>query len=158
MKHNKNLKEVLNNINSALDFFYEKDIELLELGIQERAISHKFACYLQKYFEKYDVDCEYDKDGSNTKILNGISECSIDRNTDRILPDIIIHKRKSGNNFIVFEIKSKQGATECDIKKLELMTKNDGQFKYSYGFFIKFDKKRINSKLDMYINGKKSKI
>jgi hypothetical protein len=147
---------ILKKINIALDIFYNLDFKLIELNVQERAISHKFACYLQELFKNYDVDCEYDKHEEYTKKLDNISECSEEKKTNRILPDIIVHKRKiDDHNLAVFEIKSKQSASSCDIKKLELMTKQDGQFKYKFGFFIKFGKERKDCKIEVYINGEK---
>jgi len=147
---------ILKKINISLDIFYNSDFELIELNTQERAISHKLACYLQECFKNYDVDCEYDKHGEYIKKLDHISECSEEKKTNRILPDIIIHKRKfDDHNLAVFEIKSKKRAISCDIKKLELMTKQDGQFKYKFGFFIKFEKERKDCRIEVYINGEK---
>lgn len=149
-------KELKKKVNLALDLFYENDSQLIEDKVQERAITHRFALYLEQLFKGYDIDCEYDKHGKLTKELEGISECSLERMTDRILPDILIHKRgNDSDNLVVFEIKSKTDANDCDIRKLELMTKKNGQFNYSFGVFIKFTENRKDCKIEWYINAQK---
>ena len=146
--------EIIGKVNLALDLFYEKDAHLIEINVHERSIAHKFAEYLQLLFPEYNVDCEYDKHGKYTKELEGVKECDEERKTNRILPDIIIHKRgHDRNNLVVFEIKSKSEATACDIKKLGLMTTKDGEFRYEVGMFIKFADRRTNCGITMYING-----
>jgi len=147
-------REVIRKVNLALDLFYEKDAHLIEINVHERSIAHKFAEYLQLLFPGYNVDCEYDKHGKYTKTLEGISECRGEDATDRILPDIIIHNRGvDDENLAAFEVKSKSGATACDIKKLELMTAKGGEFRYDFGIFIEFADRRTNCEITLYING-----
>jgi hypothetical protein len=146
--------EIIGKVNLALDLFYEKDAHLIDINVHERSIAHKFAEYLQLLFPDHNVDCEYDKHGNYTKELERIKECDEDRKTNRILPDIIIHKRgHDRNNLVVFEVKSKSEASACDIKKLELMTAMDGEFKYDFGIFIEFGDRRRNCEMMLYING-----
>lgn len=144
-------EEIAKIINLALDFFYktEKDLDISK--IHERAICHRFAIVLEYFFPEYNLDCEYDRHGDDHKRLD--EEIKKYRKTenpsDRALPDIIVHRRKiDKNNLCVFEIKSKEDATEEDIKKLELMTKKEGEenkrFGYDFGIFIKFEQERNN--------------
>ncbi len=150
-----NKEEILRKINLALDLFYENDSQIVNLKVNERAICHQFAIYLKYLFKNYDVDCEYDKHGDDFKKLENISECSERKKTDRILPDILVHKRGNDkNNLIIIEIKSKSDADSCDIKKLELMTNHKGQFKYNFGVFIEFKDTKENTKPKLFINGK----
>jgi hypothetical protein len=152
-------QEIIRKIDIALDLFYEKDKYLIEINVHERSIAHKFAEYLQLLFPDYNLDCEYDKHGKYTKELEGIRECDEDRKTNRILPDIVIHHRgHDRNNLVVFEIKSKSEATACDIKKLELLTKESGQFRYALGVFVLFGNERPECKLKLFINGMQSEI
>ena len=152
-------RDIIKKINLALDLFYEKDAHLIEINVHERSIAHKFAEYLQLLFPEYNVDCEYDKHGKYTKELEGIKECDEERKTNRILPDIIIHKRgHDRNNLVVFEVKSKSEATACDIKKLELMTAQGGGFRYGFGFFVQFGNKRTDCQIRLFINGIENEI
>jgi hypothetical protein len=147
-------RDIIKKINLSLDLFYEKDAHLIEINVHERSIAHKFAEYLQLLFPDYNVDCEYDRHGKYTKKLERIKECDKDRTTNRILPDIIIHKRgHDRNNLVVFEVKSKSTATACDIKKLELLTKKLGEFGYDFGFFVQFGNERAGCELRLFING-----
>ena len=147
-------KDIIKRVNLALDLFYEKDRYLLSINVNERSIAHKFSEYLQLLFADYNVDCEYDRHGQYVKELEGISECSTERQTDRILPDIIIHKRgHDKDNLIVFEIKCKAEATPCDLKKLELLTRRKGRFRYKFGIFVRFYNERSDCQLRFFKNG-----
>lgn len=147
-------EEVIDKINQAVNFFYEKDKYLVDKDAHERSISHKLAEYLRPMFPNYNVDCEYDLHGDKIKTLKGIKECSKLKKTERILPDIIIHERgPDENNLVVIEIKSRTKPTMCDIRKLELMTRKAGEFRYKYGVLIQFSKSRMGCNFKVYING-----
>ena len=147
-------QEVIDKIKQALNLFYKKDKYLIDNNAHERSISHKLAEYLRPMFPDYNVDCEYDLHGDELKTLKGIKECFKRKKTERILPDIIIHERGPDvNNLAVIEIKSRTKATDCDIRKLELMTLKDGQFRYDYGFLIQFSKSRVGCQLKLYADG-----
>lgn len=149
------LKEVIDKVNEALDSFYARDAELVKLRVQERSIAHKFAEYLGPLFPNHDIDCEYDKHGKYKKELEHIEECSKEKATNLILPDIVIHKRgHDRDNLVVFEIKSKTKPTACDIMKLKLMTEKTGQFRYDFGYLVEFTPRRTDCRITLYINGK----
>ncbi len=117
-------------IDGAIDLLLEYDSELFHRDVCERALSHKFAMYLQrsveKWPEKWDVDCEFNRnmkehgiDGQ--KQIDVIERCyalrphlGIERTTT-VFPDVIIHRRGPGNhNLLVIEMK-KSTATANDI-------------------------------------------
>ena len=123
----------------CLGMLYKNDGFLLENMVHERSISHKLAEYLQDYFPDWNVDCEYNKKEKETKELDGIRECSEQKTTNRIYPDIIIHQRNVNHNLLVIEIKHGKIDT-CDRKKLELLTSSNSDFKYKLGLFIGFKK------------------
>jgi len=131
-------KEIKEKILTAIKALFNKDDFLLKNNVHERSISHRLGMYLQHLFPDWDVDCEYNKKGLKLKQLEGIAECDEQKKTDRIYPDIIIHKRNSSDNLVVIEIKSTSIYGVCDIKKLKLLTSDSGQYKYKLGFFIKF--------------------
>lgn len=126
-------------IQLALEILLELDKFLLENDVHERTIAHRLAIYLEWLFPKWHIDCEYNLHGIHIKELPDIRDCDVDKKTDRVLPDIIIHKRNSDKNLLVIEIK-KDKESACDIKKLELFTKENGKYKYRLGLFIKFNK------------------
>ena len=136
---NYSIDEINRKINVAIGILFKNDAYLLVNDVHERSVSHKLAEYLQGQFPDWNVDCEYDKKGIEPKKLDGIRECSEEKKTERVLPDIIIHQRNSDRNLLVLEIKTKNQESPCDIKKLELFTSGDGEYKYDFGLFIKFN-------------------
>ncbi|MCC6597764.1 MAG: hypothetical protein IT559_03130 [Alphaproteobacteria bacterium] len=106
--------------------------------VHERSTAHRLAVHLEPLFPKWNIDCEYDRDGLKLKILDGIKECDSDKKTDRILPDIIVHHRnESGpnHNLLVIEIKKNSAENTCDRKKLELLT-GKGHYQYQLGLYV----------------------
>lgn len=132
--------EIEQKVLTSIDSLLKYDSYLLEKNANELSITHKLACYLEKEFAEWDVDCEYNLkfDAENLiKRLESIEQCSGEKMTDRVIPDIIIHKRDSNNNLLVIEIKKGYGNLSCDIEKLKLFTSN-GEYNYKHGLFIKF--------------------
>lgn len=145
-------EEIKNRVNIAIGVLFKNDSFLLENNVHERSIAYKLAEYLQVQFLDLNVDIEYNLKGLDTKLLNGIRQCSEQRATDRVLPDIIIHKRDTNYNLLVVEIKTNNQDDTCDIEKLKLFTTNNGDYKYVLGLFIKFNK-RNNPSMRWFKNG-----
>jgi hypothetical protein len=135
-------KDFLEVTDSAIRSVYRNDIQLIELKVNERAVAHRLAVYLERLISGWDVDCEYNRYGKSLdpKKLPGIEECKKDKPTDWIIPDILIHVRHSEDrdNFAVFEIKLGQALDQCDKMKLIGMTAKDGDFKYDFGIGVEF--------------------
>ncbi len=129
--------EIKKRVYMAIDILMKMDSYLLEKDVNERSVSHKLAEYLQNLFFDWHVDCEFNRKGPDKKELDGIHECSEQKKTDRVYPDIIIHQRGKTNNLLVIEIKTKNEDV-CDRKKLELFTKLNGNYKYQLGLYILF--------------------
>lgn len=138
MFYNYSMEEVKKGVEICLGIFFRNDSFLLQNNANERSVSHKLAEYLQKQFSDWNVDCEYNRKGLDKKILEGIRECSEQKETDRVLPDIIIHRRNTNDNLLVVEIKIKNDDS-CDIEKLKKFTSSEGEFRYKLGLFIKFN-------------------
>lgn len=109
-------------------------------NVCERATAHRLAVHIERLFlDGWDIDCEYDRNGLLTKELRGIMECSNLKRTDRILPDVIIHRRNNAgreNNLLAIELKKNSSEDECDKMKLQLLTRPDGAYKYQLGLYI----------------------
>lgn len=108
----------------------------------ERAVAHRLATHLERLVGQWnwDVDCEYNLDKDQTKNLHGIAGCDPEKMTDRVSPDIIVHRRRARghtNNLLVVEMKKPARDDLCDIKRLELFTKPDGLFAYRFGLFLR---------------------
>jgi len=130
--------EIKEKIKVALGVLLKNDSFLLEKGVNERTMTHKLAEYLQTQFPDWNVDCEYNRKGIKIKKLEGISECREHVATNRVFPDIIVHRRNSTENLLVIEFKKTGLNPKCDIKKLKLFTKGNGEYKYSLGLFVQY--------------------
>jgi hypothetical protein len=147
------LAEVRDHINIALTKLFKKDLYLFQVGVHERTITHKFAEYLQEEFRVHSVDCEYNRDGLDIKMIEPLILDEEERKEINIFPDIIIHIRgKNDFNKLVIEIKSSNLSNSGDIQKLKALTSSSYKFKYKYGLFVRFNnniKENIGSTDDL---------
>lgn len=179
------LDKLRNVIQRAFEKLLENDSFLLENDLHERTISHWFAVYLndeiQDSFpkEKYNVDCEYNrdvtrKDGNAKKVL--LLKDDINKEFQKtsskaleyfaegsVYPDIIVHKRGSNaNNLLVIEIKKSNSRVDSnfDKHKLKAYTRKDFEedvLKYEYGVFLEIEvcSESNNIKTSWFSEGKK---
>ncbi len=142
----------------ALFDFLKREKFLLEKGVNERSITHKLAEYLQREFQDYYVDCEYNRMLKDeiyiTKNLK--LEIKDTKSTDlkqtTVYPDIIIHKRGNNeDNLLVIEVKKEENnsSKDYDTNKLKAFT---NQLNYKFGFFIEFNNEFV-SDFDIYKKG-----
>ena len=117
----------------------EKDGYLLKVNANERSITHCLAIHLESVFPGYNVDCEYNRDGVDPKILNGFKKKidSDDENGITVYPDIIIHHRGRGKkcNFMVIEAKKISNRDDSDKEKLVIFKK---ELFYTHAYFVRF--------------------
>lgn len=103
--------------------------------VGERAIVFRFGIYFQRYLNKYkyykqfDLDCEYNRSGTDIKKIKVV---------DRIFPDIILHQRgNNDNNIVVIEFKGWWNKNQkYDEKKVLEMIDPDGDYKYNEGYTV----------------------
>jgi hypothetical protein len=82
-------------LTKALDKFQKNDTYLLDNNANERSISAKLSAYLQEEFFSWNVDHEYNREDNNPKMIDN----------NLVIPDIIIHKRGTPQNYCVIEVK-----------------------------------------------------
>ena len=119
--------EIKDKITMVYKILLKNDHYLLEKNVNERAITHKLAEYLQMLFPEYNVDCEYNKNFKEPNTLqpwDSITDIIVQKYqakklscqeicrkllTDAVsvCPDLIIHKRGTDNNLVVIEVKKK---------------------------------------------------
>lgn len=129
------IEEIKNLIKEAIDELYSKDFDLLERENNEVTISCKLAQYLFLKFPSYKVDCEYNRH------LKGIKKINLGNTKKIIKPDIIIHKRDTNkNNLVYIEIKTDHNneSREEDYRRIKAFTDSKGEYRYSLGIFIDF--------------------
>lgn len=132
-------------LESALNKLLKADHDLLSMDANERSITHRLAIYLEEHFPGWNVDCEYNRDGYDSKTLEISSEYinSDDLYATTVFPDIIIHHRGTKQNLLAIELKKKESGNykdrkEYDIKKLNAFKKQLG---YQFTVFIAIDSK-----------------
>lgn len=163
-------------INESLGLLYKNDKYLLDIDAEnipavcndnekhvgERAVMFRLAYYMQeliyydphyKHLQKYNVDCEYNRNIYDVKRLYGES----------VIPDIIIHKRGSeDSNLLVIELKTWWNRDSVkDTKKLKGFTDENGEYKYKYGLSMVIVKTKKDICLNWFSNGdflKKTKL
>ncbi len=120
-------EEIKGKVKVCIRQLLKNDHHLLEVGANERSISHKLAEYLQQQFPDWNVDCEYNRHGIQIKKLG----------EERVYPDIIVHLRNTPINLLVIELKTSNSSNKDDIEKLKKFTDQKGEFKYKLGLFLK---------------------
>lgn len=117
--------DVERGVSRAIEKLRKHDMYLLARGVNERSITHHLAIYLQREFQGWDVDVEYNRDGHGPKRLFVSSDVpSDDTNARTVYPDIIVHRRGTNNeNLLVIEVKKNDGDHEFDERKLVEFTK-----------------------------------
>ncbi len=123
-------------VSAAIADFHKTDQYLLKFHLNERTISHRFALYLQQRLPDWKVDCEYNRNLDEVKTLelpkDGISWDDTEAKT--VFPDIIVHRRGSGPNLLVIEMKKAGLSAHFDHQKLHAYKSN---LSYSYACFIR---------------------
>ncbi len=148
-------------INVALEKFYKNERDLIEINNQENMVSERCTVFhignymknkmstLEK-FQWADLDCEYNRNMDDPKMLND------DR---RFIPDLIIHRRRSNeNNLLVIEFKKKNADPQnknVDRNKLMYLTNQEETFKYNFGLFVELGSHKVS--VEVYQEGKMRK-
>lgn len=154
-------EDVKKLVNAGLEKFYKNDRDLLEDDekydmVEEQCMVFHIAGYMKTKmrrlakFQWADIDCEYNrnlKDPKMMSLMNG--------NSRRIIPDLIIHRRRShDNNLFVAEFKkytASSAALEKDRQKLMYMTDQEKEYKYNFGFLIELGEHEVH--VDVYQEG-----
>ncbi len=131
-------------VRSALYGFFKSDCDLLDIGVNERSITHKLAEHLQRHFKDLKVDCEYNRHGCDTKKLRSRVKTidSDDLEAKTVFPDIIVHRRRNDEcNLLVIEAKKSNNTAslEEDRCKLREFTNPCGEYGYKFGLLLVFD-------------------
>ncbi|WP_077369576.1 hypothetical protein [Anaerosalibacter sp. Marseille-P3206] len=156
-------EDIESKLKKAFEMLRKRDKILLEIDINERTLCHRLAIYLEQIFAGYDVDCEYNRIGSNdpkklifkdlkkdfkdAKLDNSAADDTVART---VYPDIVVHKRTTEENLLIIEIKKSTNNTDrnIDINKIK---KYKSQLGYKHGVFIEIEvKNKIDSDEDFY--------
>ena len=108
-----------------------EDCHLLMIDVSERCITTRLAMYLREHFDNYNyaVDVEYNRHGEDKKQLHDLVQ--------RVLPDVIVHKRGHDNsNLLIIEMKkSAANKDDIEIAKRRIRAFRD-EFGYKFGAMV----------------------
>jgi hypothetical protein len=144
----------LNKVVSALGEFYARETILLEKDLGERTLTHRLAVHLEKQFEGWDVDCNYDRLGERTlRLPKGTIVSTDDHIGKSIFPDIVVHHRAVPENLLAIEVRkaSNHQPPEHDQHKLRALTDPHLWFAYRIGVYLVLGKNSVVS--DVYVGG-----
>lgn len=128
-------KKITRKVNRAINRLYANDSYLLISDVSEWSLAHRLALYIEKKFNGWNVDCEYNRVGTENEIKQNSAG-------DKRRPDVIVHHRgmvEKEHNLLVIEIKKEN--SEDDYKKLKDFTSpptQDRPYQYQYGLSICF--------------------
>ena len=133
---------VKENVKAAIEALHQRDAYLLQKDVNERSISHKLASYLQVAFTDWNVDCEYNRNHDDPKLLKRLHIYAENVSTDdvqakTVFPDIIVHHRGTRDNLLVIEIKKTTNPQPDDFD-LQKLREFKCQLGYSYALFLRF--------------------
>ncbi|MER8658473.1 hypothetical protein [Mesorhizobium sp. M0847] len=136
-------QETIARLAKATHAFLASETDLLEVGINERSLTHHLAVHIAPYFDHWHTDCEYNRLGDKVKSLPRPEEFRTsmdDTSAMTIFPDIIVHRRRTLYNCAVLEVK-KAGNTrglDLDREKLRGLTMA-GEYDYTVGLHLILD-------------------
>ena len=121
----------------ALNSLLKHDSYLLIIDANERSISFRFAMYLQRVLKDWVVDCEFNRDGVEPKKLGHLElyPQSEDEEAKTVFPDVIVHRRGTGENFLVLEFKKSTSKVDRAIDNQKLRGYKS-QLGYMHALFI----------------------
>jgi hypothetical protein len=123
----------------AIVALFERDLDLLRMGVKEETITCHLARYLYPYFPDLHIDVEYSLMGDAPKAV------TYDERPQRVYPDIIVHIRNNrakgipnaAANLLAIEVKKDTNLeeTERDIRKLRAYRR---ELEYRHALFLRF--------------------
>ena len=128
-----------NAVLEAIRRLFERDFELLQMGIKEETIAHHLAHYLDPYFPDFRADVEYSLMGDIPKRV------TYEENPQLVYPDIIVHMRnKIANgipnkdaNVLAIEMK-KDTNTEASARDIVKLRAYRRELDYRHALFVRF--------------------
>lgn len=134
-------EDIGSRLQCALQRLVTNDKKLFLLDVNERSFTHKLAEYLALEFPGWDVDCEYNRDGSVPKrLVRYLSDPLTVDDTDAqtVFPDIIVHKRGTKKNLLVIEAKkdTNKAGVEWDREKLKAFKHDPDGYKYKFAALV----------------------
>lgn len=139
----------------AIEEFYAREGLLFDKDLGERALTHRLAVYLERQFDGWEVDCDYNRLGERLlKMPHGTIVSTDDELGKSIFPDIVVHRRTVPENLLAVEVRkaTNHQPIEHDQHKLRGMTDPLLWFAYRVGVLLVLGKGKVKSS-DVYLGG-----
>jgi hypothetical protein len=128
--HDNEERRVREVLDAVLARLIAQDLDLLVLDVHERTITAKLAGYMQELLPEWTVDPEYNR------IRGRVKEVRLDGELVLVVPDVIAHRRNTGDNFLVLEAK-KIGDPEAEAYDRRKIRALKEQQHYRYAVFLR---------------------
>lgn len=140
-------EEIEKIIRESCDSVKEKQPMLFikKHDIHERTVTAELKSVLEKRFQEFHVNCEYNRmtDENGIQIPKRIGLDPDPEDPSSVYPDIIVHRQEDGlHNLLIVEVKMnwKNAKKQDDIKKLELYIQ---ELKYKFGLYLELGEEGI---------------
>ncbi len=145
----------LDKVVNAIREFYQHEAYLLEKDLGERTLTHRMAVHIERQFDGWEVDCDYNRLGERLlKLPHGSIVSTDDELGKSIFPDIVVHHRAVPENLLAVEVRKaiNHQPLEHDHHKLRGLTDPHLWFAYRLGVFLILGKKQVTAS-DVYLGG-----
>lgn len=142
-------REIRLRVETALRQLSVLDRHLLANDANERALRHRLAVQLEKHFDHWDVDCEYDIFEADPKRLAELERAltiavmgkPLARDTFglSVFPDIIIHHRKTDENLLALEIRKSSSPVPEEVDRAKLAAWKGEPVGFRYAGLVRLD-------------------
>jgi hypothetical protein len=149
------MRAELEKVVAAVETFYATEGVLFDKDLGERTLTHRMAVHLERQFDGWEVDCEYNRLGERLlKLPHGSIVSTDDELGKSIFPDIVVHRRAIPENLLAVEVRkaSNHQPIEHDHHKLRGLTDPHLWFAYRAGVLLVLAKGRVKSS-DVYLGG-----
>ncbi|MBR1121209.1 hypothetical protein JQ628_06760 [Bradyrhizobium lablabi] len=145
----------LDKLIGAIRELYAREEYLFDKDLGERTLTHRLAVYIERQFDGWEVDCDYNRLGERLLKLPHGSIISTDDGLGKsIFPDIVVHRRVVPENLLAIEVRKEinHQPVEHDQHKLRGMTDPHLWFAYRLGVLLVLGKKQVKAS-DVYLGG-----
>jgi hypothetical protein len=145
----------LDKVVNAIRKFYQHETFLLDKDLGERTLTHRLAVHLERQFDGWEVDCDYNRLGERLlKLPHGSIVSTDDGLGKSIFPDIVVHRRSIPENLLAVEVRKEinHQPAEHDHHKLRGLTDPHVWFAYRLGVFLILGKSQVKES-SVYLGG-----
>lgn len=149
------MRAELEKVVGAIGEFYAREGLLFERDLGERTLTHRMAVCLERQFDGWDVDCDYNRLGERLlKLPHGTIVSTDDELGKSIFPDIVVHRRAVPENLLALEVRKaiNHQPLEHDRHKLRGMTDPHLWFAYRIGVLLVLARAGVKSS-EVYLGG-----